>query len=228
MLNQNAVARHRVCLLLFAALLCLWNPAAGFAQSIESVAASRDGKTLVTGGQRTIRFWDLQTKKLRSTLMTGYAHVESVALSNDGRLLAVNTKLILRLPIDKKQLQQLPSISRYAKWALSMAFSPDGRSLAVGDAQGDALLLIDTRTRVERRLAKNPWYIISVTFSPDGETLLSGGATQFGNTAESWAGTITLWDVQTGQTLRQIESGESVKSVAFSPDGQLFASGGYN
>lgn len=234
-LSQNAVARRRVFLLLFAALLCLWNPAEGFAQSVESVVVSRDGKTLVAGGEHTIRFWNLQTKELRSSLMTGYARVESVSLSNDGRLLAINRHLILSLPIDKKQLQQQTGTYRADKWeaaddrwTLSVAFSPDSRLLAVGTEYDNCLLLVDTRTRSERRFAKDRWTVHCVTFSPNGEILLSGSITDFGNSFVLWAGAITLWDVRTGRMLRHIKSGKSVKSVAFSSDGKLFASGGYD
>jgi len=60
-------------------------------------------------------------------------------------------------------------------------------------------------------------FIESVAFSPDGKYAVSGGLD----------GTIQLWDLSSGRTIRILNSGQyAVDSVAFSPDGRYIASGG--
>src|SRR6185503_6289750 len=60
-------------------------------------------------------------------------------------------------------------------------------------------------------------------FSPDGRTLASTGFEGTGLTN----GTIMLWDLATGQPLRQTLNGHTgiVRALAFSPDGLVLASG---
>ena len=55
----------------------------------------------------------------------------------------------------------------------------------------------------------------SVSFSSDGQTLASG----------SGAGTVRLWDVNTGRLLQTLEGQVRGNSVSVSPDGQTLASG---
>ena len=56
--------------------------------------------------------------------------------------------------------------------------------------------------------------VATVAFSPDGRSIASGG----------WWGSIDVWNVQTGQEIREFEKRDRmVWSVAFSPDGRYIA-----
>lgn len=54
-------------------------------------------------------------------------------------------------------------------------------------------------------------------FSPDGKTIVL-----------SSDNTIKLWDLTTGQVIKTLSGNESEKTMVFSPDGKIIASGGYD
>jgi WD40 repeat protein len=59
--------------------------------------------------------------------------------------------------------------------------------------------------------------VFSLAFSPDGKTLATG----------SWDGAVRLWEVGSGQEVRQFEKQRGpVRSLAFSADGKMLACGG--
>lgn len=57
----------------------------------------------------------------------------------------------------------------------------------------------------------------SFAFSPDGKTIVF-----------SSDNTIKLWDLTTGQVIKTLSGNESEKTMVFSPDGKIIASGGYD
>ncbi|QYO64203.1 pentapeptide repeat-containing protein [Leptolyngbya sp. 7M] len=101
---------------------------------------------------------------------------------------------------------------------LATAFSPDGTLLATSDSNGGIQVWQVSTGQQLLALAEGraPW-VWSVTFNPTQPNLLASCSDDT---------YIKLWDVQTGECL-QVLSGHasSVHMVAFSPDGQLLASG---
>ena len=103
---------------------------------------------------------------------------------------------------------------------LSTAFSPDGR-YAVSTSDDATARIWDLQTgKEELRLTGHSARVYDAEFSPDGTQVLT----------VSTDGTLRLWDRETGRELRQFgEGGDSgyTRSVAFSPDGERIATGGY-
>ncbi len=99
-------------------------------------------------------------------------------------------------------------------WGVSV--SPDSRTALLGlsdwsseTAKPGDIILWDLQTGDElRRFTGQPTPVAAVAFSPDGSTLLSGGM-----------GALILWNVETGEIIRDFGIESQVWDIAFSPDG---------
>jgi WD40 repeat protein len=118
----------------------------------------------------------------------------------------------------------------------ALAFSPDDRTLATG-SRDYTIKLWDLATGTERRrLTGHTLAVKALAFSPDGRTLASAGGNTFALTTQkimdmlgAKPGEIKLWDPVTGQERASFQGHSStVLSVAFSPDGRILASAGWD
>ena len=186
---------------------------------------------------------------LERTLKGHSNWVDSVAYSPDGQTVASgsNDKTIKLWNVNTGNLLQ--TFEGHSKWVNSVAYSPDGQTLASGSndnsvgevlASGsfdDTIKLWNVKTgKLLQTLEGNSHSVNSVAYSPDGQTLASGGSISYQElirlkyspdlASGSYDQSIKLWDVKTGKLLQTLKDDSgSVKSVAYSPDGQTLASG---
>jgi WD40 repeat protein len=96
---------------------------------------SSDGHTLIASNSSTVWIWDVANHNLLATLKNAGEDIQSIALSPNGKLLAVSdragTDQLCEINLwDMESQKQLISLTRHTKWMNSLAFSPDGRLLA--------------------------------------------------------------------------------------------------
>src|SRR5262249_41832616 len=99
--------------------------------TINALLVSRDGKTLVTHtyyGSRTVCVWDLATGKLLHQLPGHYEENRAVALSPDGKTLAVGHDALIRF-YDLPSGQQYNKLKAPLDEVQGLVFAPDGKSL---------------------------------------------------------------------------------------------------
>jgi WD40 repeat protein len=129
--------------------------------SVTALAFSADGKTLATvggGGDGTLRFWDVGTKKeLRrfDEPGPGLRGLDAVAFSPDGKYVlagGMDTQVYL---VETATGQEVGHFSGHLGSISAVAFSADGRT-AVSGSRDSTLLLWDVTGRAGAALGRQP------------------------------------------------------------------------
>ena len=186
----------------------------GHSGNVSSVAFSPDGKTLVSGGYKTIKLWNLETGKEILTLTGHSGNVSSVAISPDGKTLVSGSDdktIKLWNPETGKKILTLTNSGNVS----SVAISPDGKTLVSG-SEDKTIKLWNPETGKEILTLPNSGNVSSVAISPDGKTLVSG----------SYDKTIKRWNLETKKEIPTLTGhSDLVSSVTISPDGKTLVSG---
>jgi WD40 repeat protein len=204
--------------------------------SVEAVAFSLDGKTLVTGGDDA-RVWDTTTRRQVGEMITGHdGGAQAVQFSPDGKTLLTAGKgpsaQLWDIATGKRfaQPHQEDTSSPFQYASVSAAFSPDGTRLALGDP-GHAVVLWDIASAKAVHTVTTPQIDPfqrntvrpSVAFHPNGSLFAALGTD----------GAVRFWDTATGAQLGEplpAHPGDNASLVGpvivFSPDGALFVTGG--
>lgn len=178
-------------------------------------AVSPDGTAFATSpGEGRVALWRTRTlTRLPGALRGPVGHVNSLAFSDDGKLLAAagSDRAVVWDAATAKITRVLPVAELGAQ---TIAFSPNGTTLAMGQIDGsDVIYDLRTGERVAR--FDNAGSTDSIDFSPDGKLLASA----------SLDGSVTVWDVNGKEAVAALTGGVSAFAVRFSPNGQLVAVG---
>lgn len=195
---------------------------------VDAAAFSADGALLAVGGHDClVKLYDVQSGEERGPALPKLANwVSSLAFSPQGRLLVAGGGGSQMKFWNLDAGAEERTIEGHVEWTWALAFHPSGSLVASGGMDGE-LFLWDAGTAQREHILKrhdptsdrglgNP--VFSLTFNPQGTLLASASAEQG----------VELWDMATFErvALVQHEGVGSVRSVAFSPDGALLASGG--
>jgi RNA polymerase sigma factor (sigma-70 family) len=196
--------------------------------TIESLTVSADGTTAVSSSgshyQGSVRAYDLTTGRERYTLGNLSPFAEVVALSPDGRKLAVKVSaaVSLRDAATGKELKRIeyPSgtTGTLTGW---LTFTPDGSGIILSTYKGDGIHLLDVDKGSVKRTFPHQAVVFAGAVSPDGRFLAGGGWDN-----EKGAHFVRLWELATGKELRRFPTGGGgTRCLAFSPDGTILATG---
>lgn len=192
-------------------------PAKGHLASVMSVAASRDGRRLVTGHwDNAARVWETSTGRLLFTLAGHTGPVLAVAFSPDGRRIATAGADLTARIWDAETGLSLRTLATQASWVSAIAFAPDGWRVVTGCWDHSARVWDVANGRELFTLTGHTSEVATVAFSADGRRIVTG----------SLDGTARLWNAEDGRKLRTIQGHTAaVLGAAFSPNGHLLLTG---
>jgi class 3 adenylate cyclase len=184
----------------------------GHAGAVTSVAFSPEFARLATAsGDRSVRIWDIQARRLLSTLWAHRDAVNCVAFDPDGKRLATASADKTAKVWEASTAQVRLTLNGHTETVVFVAFSPDGKRLATASHDKTAKIW-DAQAGTEiRTLSGHAGQVSCVAFSPDGTYLATA----------SWDTTAKVWELETGREIRTLKGHKGgLGSVAFSPDGK--------
>jgi WD40 repeat protein/serine/threonine protein kinase len=183
---------------------------------VTSVAFSRDGQQLLSGGlDGSLVLWDLQTNAVRRRL-AGHlpARVRSLQFAMDGQqaLSCGDDNSVRILAIADGRLLR---IQKHANGVAAATYAPNGRRVAWAGLDG-LVCVWDLTTDARRDWKGHEGAVHCGAWLPDGRRLVSGGED----------GKVRLWNADTGDELLCLHGHtRMVSGVAVSVDGRYALSG---
>ncbi|UTP36805.1 eIF2A-related protein [Streptomyces rapamycinicus] len=186
-------------------------------KEVFAVAFSPDGRTVASAGFRTVRLWDVASRRLLAVLQGHEGAVQSVDFSPDGRtLVSAGARDTARLwDVSTHRATRVLTGHRSGVW--DTAFSPDGKTVGTASLDGMARLWDRASGKVIAILKGHTGAVRGIAFSPDGRTLATVGSDS----------SVRLWDARTHHPTAVLQGHTSeVTFAAFSPDGHTLATTG--
>jgi WD40 repeat protein len=200
----------------------------GHVWQIMGIAWSPDGSWIATAsGDSTVRIWNAATGQLRFTLFGHAGDVTAVDWSPDSaHVVSGGADGTARLwEVTDGGTRELLSLSAQdtRNGVPGVAFSPDGDRVMAGNLDVTAVKVWDVSIRGDAEWTNLPGATLYTTaaFTPDGRQVV----------ANSEAGSVTVWNPETGKRLHTIGTPNlsahpafvDVSEIEISPDGQLVA-----
>ncbi len=223
----------------------------GLVASIDSLAASPDGKSIAFGWSSSvdeglsrgalktsaITLWDIEGRRVRYELDTEKKIVRSLDFSPDGRVLAcaMHGVTSLREASTGRETGQLVDTAPPGRsiFVRDVRYSADGRYLGVREPYfreehepsitGGQIVVRDAADRrIISRVPIEGSGLKGFAFAPDGKSMACG----WDDVDENKAGILHL-STTDGRLLKRFDGPKfSIRSIAFSPDGRLLVGGG--
>ncbi len=177
-----------------------WAPAGDLLAS-----ASRDATVSAFDPARGAERWRVDVKKL----------VDCLAFSPDGTRLAIGADDGQIRLLDAATGAIVQTLSGHTSYVTAVRFGPDG-SWLVSRASDESARLWDLETGRQRIVVHDlDFNVASLDVHPSGRSFLVGNDD----------GTLRTFSTRDGELLRTLHSQGAVTALAFSPNGDLFASG---
>ena len=189
-------------------------------------ALAPDGRTLAIATRSLLRLWNLEREELIRDIDVPGRWQQRPAFSPDGTRIIAGVGHSVAIWDVATGERLLNREGTHDEPVSTVAYSPDGHTVATGT--GGSVRVWDAksgRQRFSRRLGHEA-YVHDLAFTPDGRLLIAAGDR---SDVESPGGIVHLWNVETGDLVREIRTGDadrwrgSALEIAVSGDGKRLA-----
>ncbi|MBP0018796.1 MAG: WD40 repeat domain-containing protein [Cyanobacteria bacterium SBLK] len=188
----------------------------GHNHNILSSIVTPDDRVLITGGLDGIRLWDLQAMKPIYTLVR-FDVVTALAIHPNGYILASASQDGTLKLWNLRTSELLEEIKAHEETINTLTFTPDGGMLISG-SRDRSIKLWRSGTGELLKTLESTGNVNAIAVHPSGVLLASGSRSG-----------IRLWDIETGEIINTFTGySDWVEALAFSPDGSILASGGFD
>jgi WD40 repeat protein/basic membrane lipoprotein Med (substrate-binding protein (PBP1-ABC) superfamily)/DNA-binding SARP family transcriptional activator len=194
---------------------------------VHDVALNSDDTLLATAGADwLVKIWDLSAgaelplEEASLTLIGSHSPVLGVDFRPEGSQLAATTAAGSAKVWGLVGGEETWSLRGHVAKLTDVQYSPKGQLIATVSEDGTAVVWDPEAGQQILSLSGHGAALTGFAFAPQRDHVAT----------VSLDGTARLWDAQTGEELLSLsaDTGERLTSVAFSPDGRLLATGGYD
>ena len=193
--------------------------------TVWSLAITKDGQTIVSGGQdASIRLWDFASGKEIHKFLGHNGPVYGLELmADDSQLVSIADKDLAVKIWDLGRQTLRTSLAPNSAHINAVAVSPDNRYIVTGGDDGIARFW-DIDRGIMLRYLEHSQGIYTITISPNGRHMLCGSKKA---PASDAPGMVWIWDFELGVELKALEGHKgNVTALAMTADSRYILSGG--
>lgn len=184
----------------------------GHSGFVQDLALSNNAEFAISASwDRSLRLWNLKNGETICKFLGHTKDVLSVAFSPDNRqIVSGGRDNQLKMWNVKGECMFTMERDCHTDWVSCVRFSPAPQSPLIVSGGWDNLVKVWSLTEFKclHTLKGHTSHVNSVTVSPDGSLCASAGKD----------GTAKLWDVNRGEHLYELECGEPINQICFSPN----------
>jgi guanine nucleotide-binding protein subunit beta-2-like 1 protein len=183
----------------------------GHSNFVQDVAVSSDGQFGLTASwDKSLRLWELKSGNTVRKFLGHKKDVTSVAFSPDNRqIVSGGRDNMLKMWNTLGECKYTIENEGHKDWVSCVRFSPAMQSPLIVSGGWDNVVKVWSLAefRCQHTLSGHKGHVTGVSVSPDGSLCASSGKD----------GVAKLWDLSRGEILYELDCGQPVNSLAFSP-----------